>query len=184
MIALGADCLLFRFESGESVPYSAAMVSVEVTGEAGKWLQPELVQQAAKAVFHYFKHELGREMVTVGEFSEAMEKALGGFREGAVGVRPGATAGVKESDLNDLARDAGEGGELVFYARLRAEVRLHLSGKPRVLRFHVLRGCVKRLAGARRWTLECRQLEDEIVSYLRSCASAEKAPGEFALVVE
>jgi len=53
-----------------------------------------------------------------------------------------------------------------------------------VLRFRGLRGCVKQLTGARRWSLRCQSLEGEIVAYLRQCLSVESAPEEFALMVE
>ena len=73
---------------------------------------------------------------------------------------------------------------LVFFPRLRAELQRHLEQSPRVLRFRGLRGCVKQLAGARRWSLRCQTLEGEIVDYLRECLSAEPAPAEFAMLVE
>jgi hypothetical protein len=43
---------------------------------------------------------------------------------------------------------------------------------------------VKQLTGARRWTGRCERLEDQIVSYLRECLTAETAPPDCALVVE
>ena len=74
MIALAADCLLFQMGSGETIPFSAEMISVEVSGEHAHLLDPEAVQHAASAVFHYFKHEEKRETVLVSEFAEALAK--------------------------------------------------------------------------------------------------------------
>jgi hypothetical protein len=94
---------------------------------------------------------------------------------------------VPESDLSELARESGPGGELFFFPRLRAELRLRLQQLKhdvRVLRFHGLRECVLELAGARRWGPRCQSLEDQIVTYLRECLSAETGHAEFALVVE
>ena len=51
MIALASDCLLFRMASGESVPFSADMVSVEVLGESAKLFDAEFIRHAANAVF-------------------------------------------------------------------------------------------------------------------------------------
>jgi hypothetical protein len=121
----------------------------------------------------------------VGEFAEALEKLLRGFAATArqskgADLRPR----VLESDLHLLARELGQGCELLFFARLRAELQRHLRRAPQVLRFHGLRGCVKQLTGARRWGVRCQDLEGEIVAYLRKCLSAESAPEEFALVVE
>jgi hypothetical protein len=185
VITLAADCLLFELASGESVPCSAEMVAVELEGETVKLFDPEFVEQATHAVFHYFKHELQRQSVGVGEFTGALEKLLRGFA--ATAPRPvelNARQRVLEADLHCLARESGEGGELVFFARLRAELQRHLQQPPQVLRFRGLRGCVKQLTGARRWGVRCQDLEGEIVAYLRQCLSAESAPEEFALVVE
>ena len=89
-----------------------------------------------------------------------------------------------ESDLFRLACESGEGCELFFFPRLRAELRQQLQQGPRLLRFHGLRDCVKQLAGARRWSPRCQSLEGRIVAYLRECLTAEPVPAEVALVVE
>jgi hypothetical protein len=185
MITLASDCLLFELASGESVPYSADMVSVELEDDTAELFDEEFVRHAANAVFHYFKHELGRQTVSVGEFAEALEKLLRGFAATArqskgADLRPR----VLESDLHLLARELGQGCELLFFARLRAELQQHLQQSPRVLRFRGLRGCVKQLTGARRWGLRCQELEGEIVAYLRQCLRATSAPDEFSLMVE
>ena len=54
--------------------------------------------------------------------------------------------------LRALARESGDARELVFFPRLRRELRTQLQNSPRVVRFRGLRGCVKQLAGARRWS--------------------------------
>jgi len=189
MITLANDCLVFRLASGESVPFSSDMISVELMGQTAQWFDPEFVKESAKAVFHHFKYDLGRQTVTVGEFTEAMERVLRKFHAqgDATPVSPKCpTAGqaVLEADLRQLACESGEGLELLFFPRLRNELRLHLRRSPRVLRFHGLRGCVKQLVGTSRWTGRCRSLEERIVEYLRGCLSAEAARPDCALVVE
>jgi hypothetical protein len=185
MITLAEGCLLFELASGESIPFSADMISVELMGQTARLFDAEFVRHAAQAVFHYFKHELGRQTVTVGEFTEALEKVLRGFKLSAPAPgNAGALPGVRESDLGRLAREAGLGCELFFFPRLRDELRQQLQHSPRVLRFRGLRGCVKQLIGTGRWTHRCRDLEEQIVIYLRECLSAEAQPTEFALVVD
>ena len=162
------------------------MISVEVLGEASEWLDQEFVHQAAKAVFYYFQHEMGRKIVTVAEFSAAMENVLRSFKLNPVPQGP-VTAPqpqIHEADLSRLAGESGAECELFFFPRLRDELRRLLQLTPRVLRFRGLRGCVKKLAGARRWTGRCQNLQDQIVAYLRQCLSSEVTPTEFALVVE
>ena len=79
MIALGSDCLLFEMLNGESVPISAEMITIELTGEHSDYFDSHFVQHAASAVFHYFKHDLGRLTVTMGEFAGVLESVLRGF---------------------------------------------------------------------------------------------------------
>jgi hypothetical protein len=185
MITLAADCMLFQLATGETIPFSAEMISVELMGETGELFDAEFVRHASSAVFHYFKDELERQTVSVGEFAQALEKVLRGFRLAA--PKPAAEAsapGVLESDLGRLASESGEGCELFFFPRLRDELRRQIQQAPRVLRFRGLRGCVKQLTGARRWTQRCQCLEEQIVQFLRECLGVESGQKEFALVIE
>lgn len=184
MISLGTDCLLFQLHNGESVPLSAEMISVELTGEPSDYFDTHFVQHAAQAVFYYFKHDLGRISVSVGEFAGALETVLRGFSGHAASESAPAQPDVLESDLQRLASESGQGCELFFFPRLRDEMRQQLQHAPRLLRFRGLRGCVKQLAGARRWSHRCQTLHNQIVEYLRECLSAEVRQSDCALVVE
>ncbi len=185
MIALASESLLVTTSDGESIPYSTDMLSVELTGDAAQLFQEEFVRHAADAVFHYFKHELGVEKVTLVEFTTALEKVLRGFAASAqVSSAVRAEQRIVEYDLFQLARESGEAGELAFFPRLRARLRDELQQTPTLLRFRGLRGCVKHLVGARRWSGRCETLEGQIVAYLRQCLSAEPRAAELALVVE
>ena len=91
------------------------MISFEITGNSCGLLDPEVLHHAAASVFHYFKEELRRETVTVGEFAVALEKVLRGLgfviRAGGIEPRPpdaGAT------DLGRLARESADSLELFF----------------------------------------------------------------------
>jgi len=83
-----------------------------------------------------------------------------------------------------LTRESGDACELVFFPRLRHELRTLLQTSPRLVRFRGLRGCVKHLAGARRWSPRCENLQDQIVGYLRECLSTESRETECRLLVE
>lgn len=185
MIHLASECLLFELTNGESIPFSADMISVELSGDGAGIFDPDFVNNAANAVFHYFKHELGRQTISVGEFAGALEKVLHGFDSNSMvpGQMP-VERRVLESDLHRLAAESGEGCELFFFNRLRDELRQQLQQAPQMVRFRGLRGCVKQLAGARRWTARCRMLHDQIVDYLRNCLSAEPSRKNCALLVE
>ena len=160
MIALQSDCLIFQLANGESVPCSAEMISVEIVGNSGGLLDPEVLRHAAASVFHYFKGELDRETVTVGEFALALEKVLRGLGFTHPRRRHRTAARADElvaTDLGLLARESADSLELFFFPRLRDELRAQLRQSPRVLRFRGLRGCVKQLAGARRWSSPLRK---------------------------
>src|SRR5437773_1161564 len=73
--------------------------------------------------------------------------------------------------------------ELVFFPRLRDELRKSLQESPGVVRFQGLRSCVKQLVGAHRWSPRCQKLSDQIVAFLRLCWSSEVATAGCALVV-
>ena len=60
-----------QMDSGESIPFSADMISAEMAGESASKFDSEFLRNAAKAVFHYFKHDLGRQSISLGEFAGA-----------------------------------------------------------------------------------------------------------------
>ena len=185
MIALANDCLVFQLISGEHIPFSAEMISVELLGDAAGKFDPEFVKNAAASVFHHFKHDLGRETVSVGEFTNALETVLRGFGCTVYsGEITDATEETTAGDLRLLARETDAGCELEFYPKLRNALRGQLQRSPKLVRFRGLRGCVKRLAGARRWSPRCEFVREQILEYLRQCLTAEAKNQQCALVVE
>jgi hypothetical protein len=142
-----------------------------------------MVNHAAKAVFHYFKNELMRQSVTSEEFAAAMERALRGL-EPISQTSADRSQPVIESDLGQLAQESGVGCELLFFPRLRSQLKQHLQQSPRVVHYRGLRACVKQIVGTRRWTARCRDLQDQIVGFMRQCAGAEERRPDVALVVE
>lgn len=185
MISLASGCMLFKLPSGESIPFSAEMISIEVVGDGVSSLDPDVVQHAATSVFHYFKHDLARQTVSVGEFAEVLEKVLRGLGFQVDNSEPSPTAAQPGgADLRRLARESEDALELFFFPRLRDELRTQLRQSSQVVRFRGLRGCVKHLARARRWSPRCQNLHDQIVSYLRECFGAETRKDKCTLVVE
>jgi hypothetical protein len=191
MIQLKADCLIFQTTDGQQIPCSAEWVTLELMGEGAEWIDPETVRHASAAVLHYFKHELQRPFVSVGEFVLALEKVLQSFGLSIYADHhpaPGPEAPprrVVESNLAELAGHAArEGFELQFFPQLREELKRQMGQAPNLLRFHGLHPCVKQLAGAQRWNRRCQRLHDQIVEYLRSCWQTEPASQWCALMVQ
>ena len=184
MIALQNNCLLFQLATGESVPCSAEMISVEIVGGQDRELDPEVLRHAAASVFHYFKNELRRESVSVGEFAVALERVLRQLGLTLHENEPETAREIVESDLRVIACQSAGSLELFFYPALRHEMQNQLKQSPKVLRFRGLRGCVKQLTGAQRWSQRCDVLQEQIVAYLRECLSADREQVQCALVVE
>ncbi len=125
------------------------------------------------------------ETVTVGEFAGALEKVLRNLGLTLhAGEHDSCAHEMIETDLGLFAHQSSGSLELFFFPRLRDELRSQLRQSPRVLRFRGLRGCVKQLAGAQRWSARCEKMQEQIVEYLRNCLSAEPERNECALVVE
>jgi hypothetical protein len=184
MIQLRSDCLVFKMNSGEAVPCSAELVTVELIGPAVDLLDPEVVKNAASSVLHYFRHELGRTEVTVTEFSSALERVLRGLGYNVVSGQAPPSPRVAETDLRQLASGSAKGYELVFFSRLREAMGEVLEQSPEVVRFTGLRGCVKQLVGARRWGRRCQQLNDQIVDYARRCWGKQRSAQASLLMLD
>src|SRR5271168_4434037 len=111
MIQLRPDCLIFQTSDGDQIPCSAEWVTLELMGDGAAWVDPQIVHNASAAVLHYFKHELNRDFVSVGEFAVALEKVLRGFGLSVYAdhnfasdaeIEPGWEKCVLESNLQEL----------------------------------------------------------------------------------
>ncbi len=200
MIQLRSDCLVFEVSGGDKIPCSVEKLTIEVLAESLEDLNPEVIREAAAAVLHYFRDDLGRDTVTLVEFTEALEHVLAGLgyqiAEGAISQvqtsdSPGplihtstGTVPTVECDLGAIAESLGDGLELGFYPRLRTELKSLLAAQPRVVRFNGLRQCAKRLARTRKWCPRSVQVSEEIVGFLRDCWGAEHPKRDCSLLVD
>lgn len=187
MIMLDEDVLFFQSTGGEGVPLRADMICIEVSH--GDPADKELVQHAVTAVFHYFRHDLGRTWVTFGEFSMVLESVLKelGLNARIVCEQPGDKPG--PVDLEEIARESNM-SELVFFSKLRPVVHAAASRigdrteQPPVLRFTGLRRSVMAIFGTRRWTHRCQSFQEELLGFLRATLAAEVHGERCILVVD
>jgi hypothetical protein len=182
MIQLHPDSLIFQTSQGELIPCSAESVTIELIGDASSLLDPDTVREAAAAVVHYFKNDLGRETVSVAEFSDALERALRCFGYEVTTTTVEKARVAAGTDLCDLAR-AAEDFELIFFPRLRDEYHRQAQESPEVVRFSGLRGCVKRMLGAKRWSQRCERFSEQVVDFLTVCLTIEGGSPSRALLV-
>jgi hypothetical protein len=185
MIQLHPDYLFFQTQHGETIPCSAESVTIELIGDAASFLDPEVVREAAAAVVHYFKDELGRETVSVAEFSRALEKVLSGlgFTVTSSSESEEGEMAIGHADLERIVEHAENGFELLFFLKLREEFQKQVQQSPELLNFCNLKPCVKQLVGVKRWGPRCEMLSDEIVGYLRGCLETEAGSISRGLVV-
>ena len=95
---------------------------MELLGDAARELEEQIIEEAAAAALYHFKKELGRSVVSVGEFTLALERILRGFGYKVKPVHDETTsnpARETETDLHNLAHQVGEGLEMVFFCTLR-----------------------------------------------------------------
>lgn len=185
MIALRRDCLLIGSKDGPLIPCSMEHLTIEFVGPAAQMLDPEVLRHASAAVIHYFKVELGCDMVSTGQFAEALTKVLVGlgvFLE--TGDEPqGEASMVRVLDLRTLASGSSQLGELEFCWRLRSLLREILSERPKRIEFRGLRGCVKVLADRQHWCETCYRVETWIIDLVRSWYAREPAAAGIPLVM-
>jgi hypothetical protein len=192
LIRLHCDYLLIRTSDGSSIPCSAQLIVTQLVEESSHIVDPLLLEEAAKAAMHYFKHDLDRDCVTVDELATALERILRGFglgidsTPGPVPATPGPSdtpLSVTSIDLLALISSENSLLELGLYPRLRGHFISSLAQGPQRIVFHGLRPCVKQMLRAKRWGGRCQTLCDEIVAYLRSCLHAHPADPCPALVI-
>ncbi|MBC8326328.1 MAG: hypothetical protein H8E27_11965 [Verrucomicrobia subdivision 3 bacterium] len=184
MIQLHTDCLVFETSDGEAIPCSAQDVTVELLGDAAHELDPFMVTEAAEAVLFHFKVDLNKSSVSVGEFTLALERILRGFGFKVMADDDEiSNDDAAETNLHDLAHQAGEGLEMVFFCTLRDQIHADLHGKPELLRVKGLREAVKKLTGAKQWSPRCQKLNDQIVDYLRHIVSKHQQQAKLTLMI-
>lgn len=185
MIRLRSDCLIIQISGGEQFPCSVEVVTAELMGKAADWMSQEAIQNVTAAVLHFFREEQEQEVVSVAEFSEVLEGVLQnlGYSVGEAAASAKQKRLIRNADVNDLIRECEGELELAMYQRLREEMKHMLKNTPSELRFSGLRGGVKRVLRARRWSRRCQTLNDQIVSFMRQCF-AEHAPADCLLVVK
>lgn len=187
MIMLDEDVLFFQGAGGEGVPLRADMICIEVC--EGAPADKELVRHAVTAVFHYFRHDLGRTWVTFGEFSVVLESVLKELGLNARIVCEEPAGELAPVDLEEIARESNM-SELVFFSKLRPVVRsaaarvVSRNGQMPVLRFTRLRQSVKTIFGTRRWTPKCQLFQEELLGFLRATLMAEVRGERCILMVD
>nr|MBI1231037.1 hypothetical protein [Cytophagales bacterium] len=191
MIRLHSDYLVFELESGESIPCSVDTIANELVDAVAGLNDKSIIENAARAVVHYFREEKNQEIVSIKEFIDCLAFVLKGFgfevelknsgtlQKGNPGSQTPPSSHPQLPKWTSLTQflethcHHGALMELHFFQSLRTLLAENLKDSPEIVLFTELRPCVQSLLSARRWTKQCEKLRWQIVFYLEDCLNAE-----------
>ncbi len=143
---------------------SAVIRAAESAGYKKWWL----TNHVTESISSFLQQDFGENIVTIPRLEKAVQSVLQviGYSDVAHCFQT-IPAPVKIS-LVDLARRAGNGFELVFFALLRARLRDIPDSAAQQVELSDIHACVKLLRGAKVWRSDCAELTIEIVQFVRS----------------
>lgn len=188
MIRPHSDYLVFELDSGESILCSVEAIAFELVEAVAGLADRNIIENAARAVVHYFREELRRETVSIHEFIDSLSFVLKEFGyeveirniESQYSEEQGEYLGEVEimkerSQSNSLVeilekqRKTGALMELGFFKKIREIVAHELQGNPDILLFTELRPCVQSMLASSKWTRRCELFSRQIISYIEAC---------------
>ena len=168
MIAFRDNLPLIRFEDGRVVHFERqwlARAVVDAASRAGysKWW---LADHVIESVASYLKHDCKDNVLAVENLCQAVESVLKVIGYEDVATHFESPHPPVRLSLMTLARHAGTGYELAFFALLRRGLREVLEDSPGRLELTDLRLCVRELRAAKVWRMDCSQLLAEIIRFV------------------
>jgi len=184
MIQVQPDCFWIQTDKGDLIPCTPDSIAVEVLSNESILLDAEVVKQAVHAILYYFQHDLGRNSITVSEFTQSLEEALKSVEGLAQMAECDAAKKVMEQlDIASLVHASNCGFELMFFNQLRQVMTEKLASKPHVVQCIRLREGIKTILGQNHWNRKCQQLSDQVVDFLRSLLKNHPAHPACALII-
>ena len=169
MIVLG-DRRSIAFDSGWLT--RALTVAAHRAGFPNWWLAPHV----AESVQSWLETLKDRTTMPVADFTHAVREALKAIGYAKVGETFEAVAPFARISLVELAQQAGNGFELMFFQALHRMLGEAIGNGGSYCELHGLEQCVKVLRGKRNWSHACEDLRAEIVAFARdrtACACGE-----------
>lgn len=137
-----------------------------------KWWMAEVIVDTL--TFHLTR-QFEASAITVPQLVKAINEVLQvtGYAEVSLYFDPGQPG--EQLNLAELAHQAGNGYELVFFNQLRDRLRALIGTGASELRIVGLSSCVKQLSSRKSWSRKCDDLREEIVSFVRTQTLAAPA---------
>jgi len=131
-------------------------------------IPPWFAHDISRGVENYLANHFPGSVIDSEELFDRIEKTLADLGLRDMAEQLDRTPPPVRISLNELARRAGSGYELLFFTLLDEQLRSAASGGAPRVEIHGLRPCVKRLSSAKKWTPRCEQLMREITEFIDS----------------
>lgn len=141
----------------------ALTVAAHRAGYPNWWLAPHV----AESVESWLETLKERTTMPVADFTRAVREALKAIGYTKIGETFEAVAPFARISLVELAQQAGNGFELLFFHTLRELLGEVLGNGGSYCELHGLEQCVKVLRRKRNWSHACEDLRAEIVAFAR-----------------
>ena len=183
MIALADGLPLVQLDDGRAVSFQRdwivrALAKAAFKAGFSKWWVAEHVTETVELSLSVYYQE---NVISVPRLTERIRDALQGIGYSEIGAyltlgRPG-----ERLDLAALAREAGAGYELMFFNRLREQLRSLIGAGTTEVDLVGLAPCVKQLRARKSWSRSCEALQEEIVSFVRKQTADSPAKREISV---
>jgi hypothetical protein len=177
MIALADGMPLVKLDGGRVVLFQRdwivrALAKAAFKAGYQKWWMAEV---SADALEFHLIHHLDANAITVPQLAKVIGDLLQvtGYAEVALFFDPGLPG--EQLNLAELAREAGSGYELAFFNRLRDRLQSLIGAGTTEVDLVGLSSCVKQLRARKSWNSGCNDLQEEIVSFVRTQTLAAPA---------
>ena len=136
-----------------------------------EWLAEDISRGVERFLSNHYKGTV----IDSEEFFERIEKTLSQFGLSDVAENIDKTPPPVRISLNELARRAGTGYELIFFQLLQEQLESAKQGGVHHVECHGIKPCVKRLIATKKWSKKCDSLRDEITDFLNQAKAQASA---------
>ena len=177
MIALADGMPLVKLNGGRVVAFQRdwivrALARAAFKAGYQKWWMAEIL---ADALTFHLTHHFEANAITVPQLVNVIQQVLQvtGYAEISIFFDPGLPG--EQLNLAELAREAGSGYELAFFNQLRDRLQSLIGTGTTEVDLVGLSSCVKQLRARKSWSRGCNDLQEEIVSFVRTQTQAAPA---------
>ena len=183
MIQLRENICWVRAADGRALPFDGARLvrsirRAAITAGHADWWPGEAI---GEAVFLAIQEYFPRQTIAAAELAGVVIQMLTmvGFADIARAYQR--RHQYTEIRLDQMTAVASAATELGFFQQLDAALQVAARAELASVYVRGLRSCVMQLRGARRWSVSCRRLAEDIVSHVRDRVARTRPPAAGAL---